>query len=200
MANYKLTLSNIQKDILKEALGFLAAMYRWDKEKLINYSKDWIEWSWKLVGPYTFDEAIKEFLDVFNLTPLPTQADMVDKLANRIEGILSDDDIILIVNALDSMTRIGIGQFEYFFDRRWEVGWNEKDWPVSKIKMGLGLSINSSWGITNPIIPDRTIAAYDMMCVIRKKWAAENETNQWSVWHNDPLHLSKQPLPKIEIV
>jgi hypothetical protein len=116
----------------------------------------------------------------------------------------------VICKALDLFSRIGCGQFEeilkhptiekdiiYGKVQHVYVQLARKELDIAK-QMLTGHPPGVSTGITVADEPNRI--AYDVFQVIRNRLAVDNNDHEHSVYRQDPMKWSDQPLPTIEEV
>lgn len=129
---------------------------------------------------------------------------------------LSPEQASVIRNALDSYSRMLMGQLDYALDPiRWQnyelaekgiapkADWYEEVVPLlTELKQKLfGLPSNSNYGIFNTQISEDARVSWDIHQVIRNKLAwTEHPKGDYTVVFDKPLKSAKVELPKAEII
>lgn len=117
----------------------------------------------------------------------------------------------VILNALDTYSRIGIGQFQIVVETiqqlfGWDIDQDAQQYTrdcldVAK-KLILGLDPNASYGIPNQKdVSELARIAYDLHCVLRRQVAINEQHDRWTTWHGTPLHTAPQePLAVARVI
>lgn len=115
---------------------------------------------------------------------------------------LNENQMLLVRDALDLYSRIGIGQFEIISEvyapfERDELMRN----GLNVAKKACGHPPNGSYSINNPTVNDRFRQAFDICQVVRNKVAwSRNPEGGIYVQFDTPRQLGEEPLPTCEIV
>ena len=121
---------------------------------------------------------------------------------------LDEKQAELLVCALDLFTRIGIGQFEEIVSLwvRDHIS-NLSPEQIEKARKALGstkraltgFTLNASYGIHSPEVPDRFRVARDLLEVIRHRLAWDKHPEGGlQVWFDKPNAISESPLATME--
>lgn len=125
---------------------------------------------------------------------------------------LNEEQVTILIKALDLYSRIGMGQFKEVLG--WQFGWQNNSIPhedyqdiierldyIKFMLSGGDLSPGSYRGICSPETPESCKVAYDIQQVVRNSQAWVNNPNgDITVAFDSPLKVSQQPLPICEAV
>jgi len=73
------------------------------------------------------------------------------------------------------------------------------DDAILAVKESVGLPLTGYLGIGSKEVPEVFKVSSDIFQVLRCEVAKAEKHDKWSVWHNEPLRESAQPLPKVEM-
>lgn len=123
---------------------------------------------------------------------------------------LNHTQLRVLEEALDLHSRLSIGQVEivteflsnHFFDAFKEKGithWEIKQQYIDPLKEKLfGFGQGASYGVGHDKNPEVGRISYEMCKKCQNTIAKEDNHKTYSVWHHEPLKLSKEPLITIE--
>lgn len=120
----------------------------------------------------------------------------------------------VVIEALDVLTRIGMGQLEIVAEHVPEDDRYAPDTPVAircrqldqvkaalqQAKHAIGQPVGGSYGIGNPKTTQESKIAYDIECVLRRAVAIEEHHGSHSVWHHLPMHYGTEPLVTVGVI
>jgi hypothetical protein len=131
---------------------------------------------------------------------------------------LNENQLQVLVNALDLYSRIGIGQLEevemiyrldgrkkqvdrnYDTDESTEIDFDHLHQILNLAKQELGHGQGSHYGIYSKEVPDAFRVAWDIMKVVRHQLAIDRcPTGGFGVDFDIPQQSGKEPLPIISI-
>ncbi len=106
----------------------------------------------------------------------------------------------LVVKALDLFSRIGLGQFETLlevYDTECRLELEQRELLRSSLnlaKQTVGHPVNGSFGINNPLLPERFRDAWDICQVVRHRLAWDRKPEGGiQVWFDNPYFTGKLP-------
>lgn len=126
------------------------------------------------------------------------------------EAQLSHAHVHVLIDALELLTRLGIGQLEhvlekldflYSFDRMtYEAREEARELVRLLKKVNFEFDVNQSYSIASAEVPDHVKVAYDLLKTLQKRVAVTEQHDRTSVWHDGPmLHLGSEPLATVVV-
>jgi hypothetical protein len=108
----------------------------------------------------------------------------------------NDEQVRVIIAALDAYSRLHMGQLEkvadILSDGYFTTEQLEDARAVCKdLKTKCGFLPNSSYGIYNEKVPLQGKIAWDICCVVRQTVAKAENHRPYSAWFQDPAHIVK---------
>ncbi len=119
---------------------------------------------------------------------------------------VTDEQVEMLLRALDVYSRIGCGQFERILEMFAGDPRRQKDVDCRPMfnhfkKQLLALNYNTSYSICSPDVPVDYRLAWDVLQVIRHHVAwRKNPKGGFTVNFDEPMNTSGEPLCKIESV
>lgn len=117
---------------------------------------------------------------------------------------LEPEHLSALLDALDLLSRIGMGQFEEVLDHAPQIGDVDRNHArrvLDDAKVTLThMEPNAYFSIHDrEHVPEPSRAAFDLLQVVRKQYAERLCFDRYSVWRNEPLPMTNLALPTAEI-
>jgi len=116
---------------------------------------------------------------------------------------LTHKHVRVLITALDTYIRTELGQFERLVEDHLEISVEKRKqckFLFDQVKeIMYGMRANESMGICNTKLHGNVRICYEIEKTLQKIIAEIENHQRYSVWHDGPMKISNEPLPKIEI-